>query len=115
MITMGGVFQTCRLRGKAMEGANWRGGPQAAAAVERLVGRIDQVRGLIENGSYAEARSNVSGRQWAASIDVSTIPEDVLGRAQAWMDAAYDSLRQSSVEPECVMRSLVMARREISG
>lgn len=98
-----------------MTETDWRRDARAAVAMDRLVGRIDQISGLVENGSFSEARSNLSGRGWAASIDVAMVPADVLGRAQAWMDAADDSLRQADVVADCVKRSLGMARRELTG
>lgn len=93
----------------------WRSQSPGAETVEKLVSRIDEIRQTFEYGSADEARKLAFGRKWLNGVDSGAIPPEVLERGQAWLDAAYDALRQPFVCASTVQRALIMARREISG
>jgi hypothetical protein len=83
-------------------------------AAEVLIGRLDEVSALIDDGRLWEASEAVHGRRWLQGVDLQHVPELPLKRAQQWIDAASDVLRSGDVDPHLLQHILLEARRALS-
>jgi hypothetical protein len=93
------------------DGGNRQAGVPEGSAARLLADRLDAISALIDKGPLWEAREALSGRRWLSGIDVTDMPDQLLRRAQQWVDAAHDELRTSSPDANLAHHVLLQARR----
>jgi hypothetical protein len=94
---------------------NWEGDIRSRGGPESLLRRLDAASALVDDERYWEARGALHGKRWTEDLDLTTVPADVLGKAQQFVAAACDELTGRDVNANLVRNYLFQARRALTG
>ena len=92
----------------------WRKDAPGTSLAASLLGRLDAVSMLVDEGKYWKASEALYGSRWLEGLDTTGVPPLPLKRAQQWIDAARDALRTADVDVHLVQRLLLEARRALA-